>query len=320
MQGLIRFYNQNRKDIWKVILIIAIIIGGLQLLNYMAKQKNKKQQNIVSNTNAASIQYNNVNLETEKSALSGDKLSNTQKDTVKVIDDFFSYCNEQKLQEAYDLLTEECKEEMYSSVQAFEEMYYKKVLNGEEKNISVENWTDDIYKVKINEDFLTTGKYSTENTIQDYMTIKKDDDDKYKININGYIGRTTPNKEKEYENINVKVMQKNMYMNYTIYTFEVTNNSEKTILLDSLKNIDDLYIKDNNGIKYSAYTHELSQGQLVINSGETKQIKIKYYSKYSSTKKIKSIVFSRMILDYDKYLNFENKNYYNNFYTFEIGV
>ena len=125
---------------------------------------------------------------------------------IKVIDEFFKYCNEQKIQEAYDLLTEECKDELYSSLQVFYETYYKEVINGEKKNISVENWVNDTYKVKISEDFLSTGKYSEENTIQDYITIKKDDNNEYKLNINGYIERKKQDKEDNYKNINVKVL------------------------------------------------------------------------------------------------------------------
>ena len=68
-----------------------------------------------------------------------------------------------------------------------------------------------------------------------------------------------------------------------------------------------MYIKDDDGVKYSAYTHEISEGNLTIGESSKKQIKIKYYSKYISTKKIEEIVFSRVMLN-------------NNYYKFEIQV
>ena len=60
MHRLIRFYNQNRKDIWKVIGIIVIIIIVLQLLNYSAKKT--KQEKINNNADQSTNQegYNNV--------------------------------------------------------------------------------------------------------------------------------------------------------------------------------------------------------------------------------------------------------------------
>ncbi len=311
MQKFMRFFNQNRKDILKVVLIIVSIIGILQLLNYIAKQQNEEQlkngniNNIIENN---IVKYNNVNLETEKSALSGQKISKQKRDSIQIIDKFFEYCNNNKLQEAYDLLTEECKSEMYPSVEIFEKGYYEKIFDGNQKNISVENWNDDIYKIRINDDFLSSGKYSEENTIQDYITIQEN-----KLNVNGYVRKNKINKENKKRDINIKVLEEDIYMEYTTYTFEVTNNSSKAILLDSLKDIDSIYIQDNNGVKYSAYTHELSKSEMLVDEGTKIKLKIKYYSRYGSTKDIKKIVFSKVILDNNQYSD-------NDYYKFEIEV
>lgn len=312
MYKLMRFYNQNRKTIWRILAGILIVFGLLQLINAWSKKKTEKKQSEYEKPQTTNVQYNDISLETEKSVVSGDKISDKQKDMIKVIDKFFKYCNEQKIQEAYDLLTEECKDELYSSLQVFYETYYKEVINGEKKNISVENWVNDTYKVKISEDFLSTGKYSEENTIQDYITIKKDDNNEYKLNINGYIERKKQDKEDNYKNINVKVLEKNVYMDYEIYTFEITNNSDNTILMDSLDDTDSMYIQDSKGVKYSAYTHELSKGNLTIDNSSKKQLKIKYYSQYQSNKKIKKIGFSKII--------FNDQGYDNKYYDFEIEI
>ena len=312
MYKLMRFYNQNRKTIWGLLAGILIVFVLLQLINSWSKNKTEKEQSEYEEPQTTNVQYNDISLETEKSVVSGDKVSNKQKDMIKVIDEFFKYCNEQKIQEAYDLLTEECKDELYSSLQVFYETYYKEVINGEKKNISVENWVNDTYKVKISEDFLSTGKYSEENTIQDYITIKKDDNNEYKLNINGYIERKKQDKEDNYKNINVKDLEKMVYMDYEIYTFEITNNSDNTILMDSLDDTDSMYIQDSKGVKYSAYTHELSKGNLTIDSSSKKQLKIKYYSQYQSNKKIKKIGFSKII--------FNDQGYDNKYYDFEMEI
>lgn len=320
MHKIMRFYNQNRKAIWGFIIFVAFLIIILQLLNYFAKRDNEKNLNSVNNIKNNTVQYNDINLESEKSALSGEKISESQKEEIKTIDKFFSYCNEENLQDAYNLLTEECKEEMYTTEETFKESYYKQILNGQKKNISVENWTDNIFKVRITDDYLSSGKYSAGNTIQDYITVEKDDNKEYKLNINGYIRRTNPNKEVEHKDIKIKAVEKNIYMDYTTYVFEITNNSYRTILLDELKNIDSMYIQDDNKVKYPSYTHELSLGELQINSGEKRKVKIKYYSKYSSAKRITNIVFSKVILDYESYSSLRDKSSYGNYYTFEIGV
>lgn len=302
MNRLVRFYNRNRKEIWKVIGIIVLIIFVLQMLNYVAKKK--KVENNIENNSTQSIeqQYNNIKIKSDESVLTGEKMSQEEIDSIKIINDFFEYCNEQKIQEAYDLLSDECKEEMYSSVQIFKEMYYDKVLDGQAKNISIENWNNNTYKVDIGDDYLSSGKYTKENNIQDYITIQDD-----KLNINKYIGRSKIEKNKSEENMDVLVLNKDEYIDYTIYTFEIKNNSNETIILDPLEDINTMYIKDDDGVKYSAYTHEISEGNLTIGESSKKQIKIKYYSKYISTKKIEEIVFSRVMIN-------------NDYYKFEIQV
>lgn len=300
MYRFIRLYNQNRKEIWKIIGIILVIIFVLQLLNYSAKKKVGNEKQELNHVNNA-LSYHDLDLATNKSVLSGEEISEHKQDDIKIIDSFFTYCNQQKIQEAYDLLTEQCKEEMYSSLPIFEERYCQEVLNGQKKNITVENWTGNIYKVSINDDFIATGEYSDKNKIQDFITVQDN-----KLNINSYIGRTVLHTEKQFDDITIKMIQEDSYMDYIQYTFEVSNDSKKAILLDTLENIDTMYIRDSNGVKYTAYSHELSKGNLLVDEGDKKQITIKFYSKFSSTKRIRKMVFSKFILDYNQDLSSEH--------------
>ena len=77
-----------------------------------------------------------------------------------------------------------------------------------------------------------------------------------------------------------------------------------------------MYLEDKNEMKYSSYTHELVQEQLKVKTLEKKQVKIKYYSKYGSTKEIEKIVFARLMLN----INNQDENQFGDYYTFEIGL
>lgn len=322
MNRFIRWYNQNRKLILGTIAVIVIIIGLIQLINYFYKVDNEKQlsksTNQVQNTNK-NTNYNNLRVEDNYSSLTGEKISTDQETEIGIIDKFIDYCNENNLQEAYDLLTNECKEEMYSSLEFFQESYYNNVFNDSRKNVSVENWIDNVYKVNFNEDFLSTGIYSKEATVQDYITVVKVDN-QYKLNINGYIERKKIAKSQEDKNITIEVEETDIYMDYQFYKIKVINNSENTILLDDGVNIEAMYIEDKNGIQYSAYTHELNEGQLIISPRETKELEIRYYSRYGSEKEIDKVVFSRMILNNETYTTFQNKSLYRDYANFEIEI
>ena len=324
MNRFVRWYNQNRKKIWKYIAIVAISIGLIQLINYFYKRQNEKELRnadiqSITNTTMINDNLNSVRVDDANSSLTGNPISEGQKTQVGIIDNFISFCNNGNLQEAYDLLTQECKEEMYPTLEDFQQSYYNQVFNNETKNVTVENWISNIYKVNINEDFLSTGKYSKENTIQDYITVVEKDG-QYQLNINGYIGRKEIEKSKEQDNITIEVQEEESYMDYREYKIKITNNSDNTIVLDDGVNIEAMYIEDDNGVQYSAYTHELSEAQLTVSPRETRDLKIKYYCRYGSEKQIDKLVFSRMILDNETYVTLQNKSFYNKYANFEIGI
>ncbi len=314
MYRFIRWYNQNRKIIWIIIGIIALVILVIQLFNYWSKVDNEKilqETNQIQNSNEVK-EYNSVTLDETQSTITGENLSSDQLSEVDTIDMFIEYCNNQQISEAYALLTEDCKQEMYSTEEVFREAYYDKVFENTKKNVGVENWIDNIYKISINDDFLSTGKYTKENTKQDYITVEEQDDT-YKLNINNYIGKKEINKSNEQDGIQIEVLEEKTYMDYQIFKIRVKNNSENAIILDDRQDINAMYIEDKNGIQYPAYTHEIGEADLEVSPRETKEIEIKYYSKYGSEKEIDKLVFSRVILNYKT-----NSPKYNNSIEVEI--
>ena len=322
MNRFVRWYNQNRKTIWSVIVVIIVIIGLIQLVNYFVSERNEKRISLYSNqtqNTTTNSTYNTITVDEEYSTVTGDTLSSTQQEQIEVIDVFIEYCNESDIESAYQLLTDECKEEMYPSLEDFQESYYQQIFGDASKNVSVENWVNNIYKVNFNEDFLSTGRYSTENTIQDYITVVEVDE-QYKLNINGYVGREEIGASNTENNITVSIEESDTYMDYQIYKIKVVNNTENTILLDDGVDMDAMYIEDENGNQYSAYTHEINDGQLIVSPRETKELEIKYYSKYGSEKDIKKVVFSRMILDNETYTTYENKSLYRNYGSIEVEI
>lgn len=321
MYNLIRFYNQNRKKIFKIIIIIVFIIVIIQLLNLIVKNKEITNQNSKEVANVSNNNDINNTLVSGKSAISGENINSKKlKSEVDIIDEFFNYCNNGKIDFAYNMLTDECKEEMFPTEEAFNENYYLKIFNNSVKTHLVESWINNIYKVEINDDFLSTGKVTKDNTIVDYITVVNVDNEDYKININNYIGRTYLNAKAEKDGVEINVLRQDSYMNYTTYVFEILNNTGRVVMLDDINNLDTMYLKDSNDMKYSAYTHEISQDELKLYDLEKKQIKIKFYSRYGSTKKIKSIVFSKLILDYENYETLQNKALYGGFCNFEIKL
>lgn len=294
--NLIRYYHQNRKKIGRIIIIIFSAFILLQLINTI--YSTNLQKKAINPENKQEIGKNNVNtthLTTNQSVITGQKIAKEELESATItIDQFISYCNQKELQKAYDLLTEECKTQMYPTLEIFEQAYYNDIFKGESKNCSVENWINDTYKVEIKEDILVTGK-SNDYAKQDYITVKKEKDE-YKLNINSYIGKTELNETTKQDNICMEVLNKNTYMEYEEYTIKVTNDTEHLMLLDGRTNVKTLYLQDSKGNRYDSYTQQLTEPMLTISAGETKEVTIRFYSAYQSTKRIEYVVFSDIIL------------------------
>lgn len=295
MRKLRQFWNQNKNQIIRTIAIIAFILIIIQLVNYLVKKKNENGlSNIKQNKTDTSNKISN-SLVSNQSAVTGQEISKEQlKSATTVIGDFVSYCNSEDLESAYNLLTEECKQQMYKSLELFRKAYYNDVFNGKKKICSIENWFGDTYKVNISEDILATGKDSG-YAKQDYITVKNINGE-YKLNINNYIGCKQINKTTTIDNISMEIIAKNTYKEYEEYTFKVTNNTESTIKLDNINSTKTLYLEDSKGLTYSYYNHELTDQTLKVVAGQTKEITIKFYSSYVSTKEIRYIVFSNITL------------------------
>ena len=300
---IVEWYNRNRPKISFIIIFMLIIIVANIVLVYLSNEIRKEQMEEEPTQNVMDYEiqdeFNQITIGSDSSALSGDDLTSSQIEMLDIIEQFAEYCNNGNVEEAYSFLSNECKDEMYKTLNDFKVSYYDQVFAGEKKSISVENWSANIYKVTIQKYILSTGIYTDEDTLQDYMSVITDEDDNYKLNINGYLGRKDINLTEAQDNLEITVLRSDTYKDYQTYTFKIVNNSDNTILLDDKSNINSMYLEDENGVEYSAYTHEISDAELVIPSGQTREIEIKYYNKYISSKQIEKIVFSRIVLKYN---------------------
>ncbi len=318
MYKIIRFYNQNRKQIIRVIAIITFIILLIQMLNYIYKNKIDNNQINISENKKSNI-GNFGTIVSNKSAITDTKVDNEKlNDDVTVINEFIENCNERNIEKAYSLLSNECKEEMYPTAKDFYENYYMMVFNNNKLEYSVENWIQDTYEVKFIEDMLATGKINDENK-QDYITIVEENDS-FKININNYIGREILNKEIENNDIILNLIQKDIYMDYEVYKVTIKNNTGKSILLAPEDKTNTIYLQNTNGGKFYAASSELLKEELLLENNYIHTIDVKFNKTYSYSNNIECLAFSNVVLDYEEYLNLDDKDKYEDIYNLQINL
>lgn len=300
MNKFIRWYNRNRKTFWLIIVISIIVINIPRVLNQYAKNNKKDVSSSINNTTT----YDN-----KKYSIISEETIEDKKSTEfsNIIDEFIELCNNKNAEEAYKLISNECKEKIYPTLEDFINNYYNKIFENK-KTYSIQLWVASgshyTYKVNLKEDILASGNVNSAS-IEDYYTIVNEDN-AYKLNINNYIGNEEIDKFKESTEVKITILSKDIFMEYEIYNIEIENKTRNSILLDLLEKTDNMYLEDEDNLHYYAYNHEMVKEELRVKG--KKKISIKFNKKYSTERKIERIVFSDIILDYDTYKNFDNKD------------
>lgn len=296
MNKIIRMWNQNRKKIIIIALGVVFIFAIIQVLNQVAKEENQKK----ANNNVSSVQ-NYQKLPTTSSR-TGEVVSEEKtKTNVNIIENFVQACNNADTKKAYDLLTDECKNTLFPTEQEFIDNYYNLIFKTK-KTIDIENYKNssktNTYIVTFYEDSISTGNVSSSQNYGDYITVDKDTQ---KLNINSLITAKEMNKSAENNGIKITVLKQEIYKDYEIYEIKAENNTDKTILLDTMSSSKKIYIMDNSNIKNTIAINEIADSLLQITSYGAKTISMKFNKNYNSSSITKKVIFTDIVEDKDKY-------------------
>ena len=318
MNKFIRIFNQNIVRILITVLIIIFGYAMIQLLNDAYRDNNMQTQNNIKTPEEIEKEEKYKN--ESESLVSGDKVSDTLKnDFGDLIDTFLKEAFNGNYDKAYNLLSDNCKNELYPTKESFVEQYCKSRFK-KGKTYEFQSWSTNgayIYEIKIFDDMLATGRLSNKSYMQDFYSII-DEQGEYKLNINGYIGMLERNKSKEKENIKITVNYSKLYMDYEIFNITVINKTDKDIMIDNKKDTGTTLIIDNNGFEYYPFLYELLDEDLIVNAGEEKEIEIKFSKNYNESVTIQNMIFSKVVMDYNSYIT--NTTRYNNYTDIQIEI
>lgn len=303
MNRFIRYWNANRKEILITILVVAFAILLIKAINYILGQQ----------TETTAINRNNIitdiSIPTE-SVITGESLSDeTTNLNMDVIQQFIAFCNDGDYQNAYNVLSNDCKEEVFRTLDEFKTNYYDKVFNTK-KTYELELWYSNSgnYTYRIiyyNDNILSTGSLNTSNNVEDYITIVTENDEK-KININGFISKEAISKSNNRSEIEITVNEKLSYRDYEIYSITVENNTDKTMMLSEGNN-NDICLIDDNETEYDSIMNEIPLVDLQVQPYSTKTIDIKFNKLYGEDRMVEQILFKNIILNIDENSN-ESEN------------
>lgn len=305
MLRIVRIYNKNRKVIWAWISIAIFVVIMVNALNQMYLNNSKK---LMEESSEQQVEFNETEnpsevVDYEEAAHSltvGGAVNEEERNGIQgTLEKFIKHVTSGQIEQAYELLTEKCKEIEYPSIEFFEKNYCNGLAH---KIYDFQSWSSTrnlyIYQVRYYNNILSSGIDTTKRYIQDYITVQKIGE-QYKLNINSFINSETIMKEKEENQVKFKIYSVETYLDYEIYEIEVTNNRLKQLILDTKENDKSVYVKNNDGLKIQALLYENTDEELQIPAGENKRLRIKFNNTYSGDKKIIVIGFSDIIIDKD---------------------
>ena len=211
------------KKHWKANIIVIVVWITLIIIN--AYLRNRPEETTTTNTYFPDLPVIDYGGTVPKSKQ--DEVNNT-------IDSFFNYCNKKEYQNAYNLLTEDCKQYIYrNSIEEF--MQYVDSIYTSTKIYNLQNYSnvDDVYIYDINilDDIMSTGTTGGYQEYKEKIALIEINGE-MKISNQGYIGKVTFNNiTGEDGNIKIRVLNKNMSYAREEYEVEITNKTDGYVLI-----------------------------------------------------------------------------------------
>ncbi len=292
MNKIIRYWNQNRKKIIIIIAIIAFIIIMLNVINYIVKQMNDRPKD---------EEFNIEDLQKPtQSVITGQNVSkDITEENIDIIKNFVDYCNNNEIEKAYELLSNDCKAEFNNNINTFINNYYKRNFQTKktydlELMFSAENsytYKTTYYDANI----LATGGPNADN-FEDYLTIINQNEEK-KLNINGFIKKQEINQSQTTDGVQITIKNKKVYRDHEQYKISIQNNTQNTISISDGQNSGDICLLDKNNVKYASFLHEIPLESLIIEPMRTTELDITFNRIYDTYRIMKKMQFSNICLN-----------------------
>ncbi len=291
------------------ILLLMIIMNGL---NNMLFADSRNKEYTVDTTD---VQMDKVSTYTDRGDQITVKEAVENEDTIKK---FVSYCNEGNTKEAYNLLSDDCKEVLYPSEETFVEEYFNYYFQ-EQKEVGTDLTKNEsgveVYKVKLYKNSIETGEIDNQ-PFSDIYSVTKDAEGNKKLGINKFIKSEVNSHSEEYKGIKITLLRRDIFEDEEFDTFEVDNTTEKRISIRTGEGLRTIYMQSENDSTYVAPGNEINDLDAIVKAKAKKQIKIRFSRGFNPSNRVNAIVFSDVVPDYDIFV--DNPKNLKTIYTIKI--
>lgn len=289
--NIIDFFKKHGKKIIIILFVWAIILT----INYFVG-KIEETPEIQTNYNPHESVMENGSVPT-----------NLQEPIEQLIGQFVENCNNKDYEAAYNLLTEDCKNNIYPDIELFKQ--YVDSVFPNKKIYNIQNFSNKdkiyIYTVNILNDILATGLNNEEDEnvySEKYVVIEENG--QLKLSIRQYIGRQNLTYIYEDEYMKIKIESVDIKYDNIIYNLNITNKSENYIVYSDYSVDYEIALDTSEGLKRRA--DEVLE-PITLDKLETKNFSVKFTIFYDEDTQIEDMLFDYIRI-YENDEDYENGN------------
>ncbi len=271
------------KDFWrknKTKIIIALLIWlVIVIINYILKNVN------VEITPKTTYEPHTAIMDDSKVP---EKLQNPIEE---LISKYINYCNNKEYENAYNMLSYDCKNQLYPNIEDFK-TYIDSVFD-EKKAYYIQDYSNEkdtyIYSVCIFEDMLATGLTGSEVEYYEEKFVIRNNNGNLELSTREYIGKQDV--QNVYEDEYMKISIENMVQTYEnqVYTVKITNRCEYPIVLANGSEAKEILLglkNENRNVK------DLPRGGIVIYENQTKTYELKFTKFFDENETAEKLIFN----------------------------
>lgn len=215
-----RFFKKHKKKVILYILLAWLIIFIINTI-----LKNRPEQ-----INPPMVTYKPhvpvMNKDTEVPEQYQEPIEN-------IIDEYFRYCNNGEYEKAYNLITDECKKNVYPTLEQFTS-YVQDVFEGKKKIYNIQSYSivgnKYIYNIRILDDILATGTTDGYYYYEEKFVMIEDNGE-IKLSIGEFVENKELNLVAEEDNMIIEISNVNVDYETLEYEVKVTNKTDKFIVI-----------------------------------------------------------------------------------------
>ena len=247
-----------------------------------------------------------------------------QESIENLIHEYIEYCNNKDYEKAYNMLSDECRENLYPTIDDFK-LYIDKIFD-EKKIYTIQNYSNVdnkyIYEVNIFEDILATGLTGKEDLrmYSEKFVITKENN-KLSLAVRNFIGNTENHQIYEDNYIKVEITEVIQAYETQKYKVKLTNRTENTIVLADQTERYEIMLELNNE---NRNIENIPFGGIYLNPYETKEMEFEFVKFVDEEDQAKSMIFNavRVLKSYSGLESKRQEEMDNavNLYSFKIAL